>query len=128
MIPGIQSAVVTGPAGEEIYTDTYGRVKVQFHWDRRGKNDESSSCWLRVAQAWARDDGPSCGCEKQPTHVPQPADRAGTRVRPGDTGFKGRDHYHIPNPNSTANRDEYFDRDGQPTYDGSKRSHILPDR
>ena len=53
VIPGIQSAVVTGPAGEEIYTDTYGRVKVQFHWDRRGKNDESSSCWLRVAQPWA---------------------------------------------------------------------------
>ncbi len=53
VIPGIQSAVVTGPAGEEIYTDRYGRVKVQFHWDRRGQNNESSSCWLRVAQPWA---------------------------------------------------------------------------
>ena len=53
VIPGIQSAVVTGPAGQEIYTDRYGRVKVQFHWDRKGKNDESSSCWLRVAQPWA---------------------------------------------------------------------------
>ena len=53
VIPGIQSAVVTGPQGEEIYTDRYGRVKVQFHWDRKGKNDESSSCWVRVAQPWA---------------------------------------------------------------------------
>ncbi|PVV27886.1 MAG: hypothetical protein B6D79_00065 [gamma proteobacterium symbiont of Ctena orbiculata] len=50
---GPQSAVVVGPAGEEIYTDQYGRVKVQFHWDRYGKSDENSSCWVRVAQAWA---------------------------------------------------------------------------
>jgi type VI secretion system secreted protein VgrG len=53
VIPGIQSAIVTGPAGEEIYTDRYGRVKVKFHWDRKGKQDETSSCWLRVAQPWA---------------------------------------------------------------------------
>ena len=53
VIPGIQSAVVTGPAGEEIYTDRYGRVKVQFHWDRKGQNNENSSCWMRVAQPWA---------------------------------------------------------------------------
>jgi type VI secretion system secreted protein VgrG len=53
VVPGLQSAVVTGPAGEEIYTDRYGRVKVQFHWDRKGKSDENSSCWLRVAQPWA---------------------------------------------------------------------------
>ena len=53
VIPGLQSAVVTGPAGEEIYTDRFGRVKVQFHWDRKGKSDESSSCWLRVGQPWA---------------------------------------------------------------------------
>ena len=39
-----------GPGGEEIYTDKYGRVKVQFHWDRQGQRDESSSCWIRVAQ------------------------------------------------------------------------------
>jgi type VI secretion system secreted protein VgrG len=50
---GPQTAVVVGPAGEEIYTDQYGRVKVQFHWDRYGKNDENSSCWIRVNQAWA---------------------------------------------------------------------------
>jgi type VI secretion system secreted protein VgrG len=48
MVGGTQTAVVVGPAGEEIYTDKYGRVKVQFHWDRQGKNDASSSCWIRV--------------------------------------------------------------------------------
>ncbi len=53
VIPGLQSAIVTGPAGEEIYTDRFGRVKVQFRWDRKGKSDESSSCWLRVGQPWA---------------------------------------------------------------------------
>jgi type VI secretion system secreted protein VgrG len=53
VVEGVQTAIVTGPAGEEIYTDKHGRVKVQFHWDRRGKNDEKSSCWIRVSQAWA---------------------------------------------------------------------------
>lgn len=50
---GPQTAVVVGPAGEEIHTDQYGRVKVQFHWDRYGKRDENSSCWIRVSQVWA---------------------------------------------------------------------------
>ena len=45
--------VVVGPAGEEIYTDQYGRVKVQFFWDREGNKDEESSCWIRVSQPWA---------------------------------------------------------------------------
>ena len=49
-VHGPQTAVVVGPKGEEIYTDKYGRVKVQFHWDRQGKSDEKSSCWVRVAQ------------------------------------------------------------------------------
>jgi type VI secretion system secreted protein VgrG len=53
VVPGTQTAVVVGPKGEEIYTDKYGRVKVQFHWDRDGKNDEKSSCWVRVAQPMA---------------------------------------------------------------------------
>ena len=52
-VQGPQTAVVVGPAGEEIYTDKYGRVKVQFHWDRYGKKDENSSCWIRVSQPWA---------------------------------------------------------------------------
>lgn len=49
VVSGIQTAVVVGPSGEEIYCDKYGRVKVQFHWDREGKKDEESSCWIRVA-------------------------------------------------------------------------------
>ena len=53
VVQGSQTAVVVGPAGEEVFVDQYGRVKVQFHWDRKGKKDENSSCWIRVAQNWA---------------------------------------------------------------------------
>jgi type VI secretion system secreted protein VgrG len=52
-VQGPQTAVVVGKAGEEIWTDKYGRVKVQFHWDREGKRDENSSCWIRVSHPWA---------------------------------------------------------------------------
>ena len=52
-VQGPQTAVVVGPGGDEIYTDQYGRVKVQFFWDRLGKRDENSSCWIRVSQPWA---------------------------------------------------------------------------
>ncbi len=52
-IPGTQTAVVTGPPGEEIFCDKYGRVKVQFHWDRQGKKNADSSCWIRVGQTAA---------------------------------------------------------------------------
>jgi type VI secretion system secreted protein VgrG len=63
-VQGPQSAVVTGPAGEEIYTDAYGRVKVQFHWDRYGRKNETSSCWMRVSHPWA---GKSFGA----IHIPR---------------------------------------------------------
>jgi type VI secretion system secreted protein VgrG len=53
LVQGVQTALVTGPPGEEIFTDKYGRVKVQFYWDRQGKKDANSSCWLRVGQSWA---------------------------------------------------------------------------
>ncbi|MBW2739498.1 MAG: type VI secretion system tip protein VgrG, partial [Deltaproteobacteria bacterium] len=53
VVEGAQTAIVVGPAGEEIYPDEHGRVKVQFHWDREGTNDENSSCWIRVSQIWA---------------------------------------------------------------------------
>ncbi|GAC1610576.1 MAG: type VI secretion system spike protein VgrG1b [Aquirhabdus sp.] len=66
---GLQTALVTGPAGEEIHTDEYGRVRVQFHWDRAGRYDEKSSAWIRVATAWS---GPSFGM----TSIP----RIGTEV------------------------------------------------
>jgi type VI secretion system secreted protein VgrG len=57
-IPGVQTATVVGPAGEEIHTDEHGRIKVQFHWDREGQRDEKASCWVRVGQAWG---GPAWG-------------------------------------------------------------------
>lgn len=53
VIHGTQTAVVVGQSGEEIFTDKYGRVKVQFHWDRQGKKDANSSCWVRVGSIWA---------------------------------------------------------------------------
>ena len=53
LIRGPQTATVVGPKGETVFTDKYGRVKVQFHWDRYGKADENSSCWVRVSQNWA---------------------------------------------------------------------------
>jgi type VI secretion system secreted protein VgrG len=52
-VRGLQTAVVVGKDGEEIWTDKYGRIRVQFHWDREGEKDENSTCWLRVAQPWA---------------------------------------------------------------------------
>jgi type VI secretion system secreted protein VgrG len=53
VVQGAQTAVVVGPDGEEIHTDKYGRVKVQFFWDRYGKKNEESSCWIRVSHPWA---------------------------------------------------------------------------
>ena len=51
-ISGMQTAVVTGPSGDEIYTDEYGRIKVQFHWDRLGKKDEKTTCFVRCVMPW----------------------------------------------------------------------------
>jgi len=54
IVQGVQTAIIVGPSGEEIYTDKHGRVKVQFHWDREGEKNEKSSCWIRVSQGgWA---------------------------------------------------------------------------
>ncbi len=53
IVRGPQTAMVVGPAGEEIWTDQYGRVKVHFYWDRHDQSNENSSCWIRVSQAWA---------------------------------------------------------------------------
>ena len=52
-ISGFQTATVVGPSGEEIHTDEHGRIKVQFHWDREGQNDENTTCFIRVIQPWA---------------------------------------------------------------------------
>ena len=53
VIQGAQTARVVGPSNKDVWTDKYGRVKVKFHWDRGGKDDGNSSCWVRVAQSWA---------------------------------------------------------------------------
>jgi type VI secretion system secreted protein VgrG len=63
-VEGPETAIVVGPSGEEIYTDNYGRVKVQFHWDRYGTSNENSSCWVRVSQAWA-------GAKWGSVHIPR---------------------------------------------------------
>ena len=52
-IAGVQTAVVTGPGGEEIHTDEHGRIRIQFHWDRLGESDDKSTCWVRVATPWS---------------------------------------------------------------------------
>lgn len=57
-VEGLQSAVVVGPPGQEIHTDEFGRVRVQFHWDREGGFDDDSSRWMRVSQGWG---GPGFG-------------------------------------------------------------------
>lgn len=62
-IQGLQSATVVGPKGEEIHVDEFGRVKIQFPWDREAKGDEKGSCWVRVAQQWA---GPGYGMITMP--------------------------------------------------------------
>jgi type VI secretion system secreted protein VgrG len=64
VIAGLQTAKVAGPSAEEIHTDRYGRIKVQFHWDREGKSNEASSCFIRTAQMWA---GPEWGSQ----HIPR---------------------------------------------------------
>jgi type VI secretion system secreted protein VgrG len=56
VMPGVQTAIVVGPSGQDIYTDEYGRVKVRFHWDRNGKNNGTDSAWVRVASVWAGND------------------------------------------------------------------------
>ncbi len=80
VVPGAQTAVVVGPKGKEVYTDKYGRVKVQFHWDREGKNDENSSCWVRVVQPtagrhWGSSFWPRIGQEVVVDHLEGDVDR-----------------------------------------------------
>ena len=90
-IPGTQSAFVVGPAGAETFADEFGRVKVQFHWDREGKNDEHSSCWIRVAMP--------------PGAAPTPP-AIGTEVivafEEGDPGPADHRRHHLQRPPSPA--------------------------
>lgn len=80
VIQGVQTAVVTGPSGQEIHCDKYGRIKVQFHWDRKGKKDEKSSCWIRCAQfsagkGWGMMSIPRIGQEVVVTYLEGDPDR-----------------------------------------------------
>ena len=83
-VEGPQTAIVAGPAGEKIWTDKYGRVKVQFHWDREGASDEKSSCWVRVAQVWAGTNWGRDAC---------PADRTGGHRRLSRGRPRPADHH-----------------------------------
>jgi type VI secretion system secreted protein VgrG len=76
-VEGPQTAVVVGPPGELVFCDKYGRVKVQFHWDRQGKRDENSSCWVRVGTPWA-------GKRRGLVHVPLVGDEVIVGFQEGD--------------------------------------------
>jgi type VI secretion system secreted protein VgrG len=90
VVAGAQTAVVVGPSGEEIYPDKYGRVKVQFFWDREGKRDENSSCWIRCAQSIAADRSGGRG-ELPGRRSRPPADyRHGLQRRPDASLFAAR--------------------------------------
>ncbi len=77
VIPGTQTAIVVGPPGEEVFTDKYGRVKVQFHWDRDGRSDGTSSCWVRVGAL-------NAGTESGFTHIPEIGDEVVVAFLEGD--------------------------------------------
>ena len=77
LISGVQTATVVGPMGEEIHTDDRGRIKVQFHWDRLGKKDGRSSCWIRVAQHWG-------GSNRGAQYIPRIGDEVLVEFAEGD--------------------------------------------
>jgi type VI secretion system secreted protein VgrG len=77
VIAGAQTATVVGPRGEEIFCDKYGRVKVQFHWDREGKKNADSSCWVRTTGVWA-------GRRRGTTHIPLVGDEVVVGFLEGD--------------------------------------------
>lgn len=77
VIIGVQTATVVGPKGEEIHTDKLGRITVQFHWDRLGKKDDKSSCWIRVAQSWG-------GLSRGAQYIPRIGDEVLVEFAEGD--------------------------------------------
>jgi type VI secretion system secreted protein VgrG len=103
-VEGIQTAEVVGPAGEEIYTDEHGRIKVQFHWDRLGSRNEQSSCWMRVVQGpwsgsgWGFQFIPRVGMEVVVSFI------EGNPDRPVVTGalYNGRNRPPYPLPDGKA--------------------------
>jgi type VI secretion system secreted protein VgrG len=99
-IAGPQTATVVGPAEQEIWTDEYGRVLLQFHWDREGKSNENSSCWVRVSQAWA-------GQKWGSLHTPRIGQEVVVSFLEG-------------NPNRPIVTGRVYNADNKPPYDPSK--------
>ena len=99
-IAGPQTATVVGPSDHEIWTDEYGRVRLQFHWDREGKYNENSSCWVRVSQAWA-------GQEWGSIHVPRIGQEVVVSFLEG-------------NPNRPLVTGRVYNADNKPPYDLTK--------
>jgi type VI secretion system secreted protein VgrG len=115
-----QTAIVTGPAGEEIYTDEYGRVKVHFHWDRQGDFNENSSCWLRVTQDWA---GPGYGSLVIPRigHEVVVSFFEGDPDRPVVTGKVYHRLNEVPYPLPTNKTRSVFKSESTPGRNGERR-------
>src|SRR3990167_9277171 len=110
VVEGVQTAIVVGPSGEEIYTDEHGRVKVQFHWDREGKNNDKSSCWIRVSQVWA---GGGWGA----MHIPHVGHEVIVNFIEGD-------------PDMPIITGRVYHGNNKPTYElpGEKTKNVLRDR
>jgi len=100
LISGIQTATVVGPVGEEIHTDDHGRIKVQFYWDRRGKKDGRSSCWIRVTQHWG-------GLNRGAQYIPRIGDEVLVQFAEGD-------------PDRPIVTGSVYNGDNLPIYDLSK--------
>ncbi|MFO0899913.1 MAG: type VI secretion system tip protein TssI/VgrG [Pirellulales bacterium] len=107
-IQGTQNAVVVGPAGEQIFTDKYGRIKVQFLWDRQGQHDVHSSCWLRVQQFAA---GNSWGH----VHIPRVGQEVVVAFHEGDP-----DQPHVVGVNYNPQQMPPFDLPNERTITGFK--------
>lgn len=116
-IRGPQTAIVVGKAGEEIWTDKHGRVKVQFHWDRYGKSDENSSCWVRVYN----------GVNKPPYGLPGSAVISGLKSN-STKGGSGYNEYIMDDTKGQELIREHGQYDKDSTIEHDLREHVLHDR
>ena len=114
VVRGPQTAVVVGPSGEKIYTDEYGRVKVQFYWDTYGTSDQNSSCWIRVSQSWAG--APNNGLNWGDMALPHVGDEVIVDFLEGD-------------PDKPLITGRVYNADNMPPFDlpGNKHKRIMQD-
>lgn len=120
---GDQTAIVTGPGGEEIFPDEYGRVKVHFHWDRENGFTEHSSCWLRVSQGWA---GPEFGA----FHIPRIGHEVIVSFLEGDPDkpiVTGRVHHALNMPPYELPAQKTLSGIQSREIEGSRRNQIVMD-